>query len=296
MKSLQEIWDKIEILEAQNAGDTAAERGDTATAELAAAAACSRLPDGVRRGPGRRGTRRTRCTAAMCPGIGAVDVRLPDRQIRGDQRTVRGVPQRGGGGRIPTTLYDTRAWAAMCVAGSRVFGAPGSYGYGAKAAMGDKPVNYVSWYDAVRFCNWLHNGRPTGVQDATTTEGGTYTLTGERSIAAGTDPTHGANGRNTGAKFWLPSENEWYKAAYHQPAGQGGDADNYWLYPTQSNAAPTVAIADVTGNISNDNGNIANYELWSGLERTERECDDSGERRTRQRQLLRCLRHGRQRV
>jgi hypothetical protein len=37
-------------------------------------------------------------------------------------------------------------------------------------------VNHVSWYDAVRFANWLHNGQPTGAQDNTTTEGGAYTL------------------------------------------------------------------------------------------------------------------------
>jgi formylglycine-generating enzyme required for sulfatase activity len=44
--------------------------------------------------------------------------------------------------------------------------------------------------------------------------------------------------RNPGARFWIPSENEWYKAAYHQPAAQGGDADDYWLYPTRSNTPP----------------------------------------------------------
>jgi formylglycine-generating enzyme required for sulfatase activity len=45
--------------------------------------------------------------------------------------------------------------------------------------------------------------------------------------------------RNAGATFAVPSEDEWYKAAYHQPAGQGGDTDDYWSYPSQANAAPT---------------------------------------------------------
>ena len=30
----------------------------------------------------------------------------------------------------------------------------------------------------------------------------------------------------------FPAKSEWYKAAYYQPAAQGGDTDNYWLYPT----------------------------------------------------------------
>lgn len=42
----------------------------------------------------------------------------------------------------------------------------------------------------------------------------------------------------------MTSEDEWYKAAYQQPASQGGDADNYWLYPTSSNSAPTAAQAN----------------------------------------------------
>jgi len=47
------------------------------------------------------------------------------------------------------------------------------------------------------------------------------------------------------AQYWIPSEDEWYKAAYHQPSGESGDSDNYWLYPTKSNAVPgnTIGVA-----------------------------------------------------
>jgi len=31
------------------------------------------------------------------------------------------------------------------------------------------------------------------------------------------------------------TDDEWYKAAYNQPAAQGGDSDDWWLYPTASN-------------------------------------------------------------
>jgi len=46
--------------------------------------------------------------------------------------------------------------------------------------------------------------------------------------------------RNAGWQWAVTSENEWYKAAYHQPASAGGDSDNYWLYPTQSNTIATA--------------------------------------------------------
>lgn len=100
------------------------------------------------------------------------------------------------------------------------------------------------WSSAARFCNWLHNGTPRGAQDNSTTEDGAYTLTGRHGVALGDDPIFGANGRNVGARFHLPSENQWYKAAYHDPRteaerGPVGD-DHYWLYPTQSDDVPTA--------------------------------------------------------
>ena len=89
----------------------------------------------------------------------------------------------------------------------------------------------MSWYNAARFCNWLHNGQPnTGSQTAETTEDGAYTLNGAtRDITVQ---------KNAGAKYWIPSQNEWYKAAYYQPAAAGGDVDGYWKYATKSNAIP----------------------------------------------------------
>jgi len=137
-------------------------------------------------------------------------------------------------------------------------GSSGSFTYSVKTDMGDKPVNYVTWYDAIRFVNWLHNGQGSG-----DTETGAYTILGGT-----TTPSNGLGiTRNVGATWFLTSENEWYRAAYHQPSDQGGDADNYWSYPTRSNSAPALATADVVGNISNPGANVANYELgadWNG--------------------------------
>jgi formylglycine-generating enzyme required for sulfatase activity len=137
-------------------------------------------------------------------------------------------------------------------------GSDGSYTYAVKTDMGNKPVNRVNWYDSMRFANWLQNGQGSG-----DTETGTYTLLGGTPI-----PSNGVNiPRNAGAAWVLPTENEWYKAAYYQPAAQGGDADGYWYYPTASNSEPTVASASAIGDISNPGANVANYLRgadWNG--------------------------------
>ena len=127
-------------------------------------------------------------------------------------------------------LYSSALATNENIAGIAQNGTSGNFTYSV-IGTGTRPVTFVSWFDAARFCNWLHNGRPTGAQNAGTTEQGAYTLDGTTS--GGLDIV-----RNPGARFWIPSENEWYKAAYHQPAAQGGDRDDYWLYPTRSNTPP----------------------------------------------------------
>lgn len=113
----------------------------------------------------------------------------------------------------------------------------GAFTYSTIPGRENNPVNFVSYWDAARFANWLHNGQPTGPQNAGTTESGAYTLTP-------TGITNNTVTRNPGWQWAVASANEWYKAAYHQPSSQGGDTDDYWLYPTSSNVAPTGAQAN----------------------------------------------------
>jgi formylglycine-generating enzyme required for sulfatase activity len=124
-------------------------------------------------------------------------------------------------------LYDTQMAATPYVQGIARAGAPGSYTYSV-IGSGNRPVTFVTWYDAARFANWLQNGQPTGLQEAGTTETGAYTLTGNTGLID----------RNTNWVYGVPSNDEWYKAAYHQPAAQGGDTDDYWALPTRSNSTP----------------------------------------------------------
>jgi formylglycine-generating enzyme required for sulfatase activity len=153
------------------------------------------------------------------------------------------------------------------------------------------PITCVSYLDAVRFANWLHNGQGEG-----STETGAYTISegqitrasrsggvvtlitaephslnvgdwvqlssidgsfyyGSAIVTARTDTTFsyfsgvgddlpeqelpgsmiGVSARKSDARYWVPSENEWYKAAYYDPSPEG-PADDYWRYPWRSDS------------------------------------------------------------
>jgi formylglycine-generating enzyme required for sulfatase activity len=113
-------------------------------------------------------------------------------------------------------------------------GSDGSYSYSVKTNMGNKPVNLLSWYNAARFANWLHNNKPSGLQNNSTTESGAYELTGNTGMST----------RNFGAKYFLPSENEWFKVAYYK---SGSSDAGYWNYATSSDSVPTCVSATSTG-------------------------------------------------
>ena len=139
-----------------------------------------------------------------------------------------------------------------------VSGARDGAKYVTKPNMADKPVNYVSYFDAMRFVNWIENDQPN---NGGGTEFGVYVIddgTGEARV-----PT---------SFYFLPNENEWYKAGYFDPRSEaeGGPAgdDNYWLYPTLSDDPPTLATANEMGDVSNPGPNVANLDRgadWNGL-------------------------------
>lgn len=118
------------------------------------------------------------------------------------------------------------------------------YVYSARPNMGNKPVNYINWFSAVRYINWLHNGKPVGVPGTSTTEDGVYTLV--NSIIQGTNKPS-PNNKNS---YWLPSEDEWYKAAYYDPNKNGAGA-GYWAYATQADSVPDAVVVDSTGTANN---------------------------------------------
>ncbi len=91
-------------------------------------------------------------------------------------------------------------------------GSDGSFSYNVKSGFGNKPVNFVSFWDAARFSNWLTNGQGSG-----STETGVYVL--DATGISNNTITRNATAWNNGGVA-VASENEWYKAAYYD--GNGG--------------------------------------------------------------------------
>ena len=115
-------------------------------------------------------------------------------------------------------------------------GTPGNYTYSVAADWANRPVNNVSFWAALRFANWMHNGQGSG-----DTETGAYDLTAE-SIA------NNSVMRNAHAVIFIPTEDEWYKAAYYK----GGDPNaGYWDYPAGTRTVDT-RIAELRRALGDD--------------------------------------------
>ncbi|MBN1510029.1 MAG: SUMF1/EgtB/PvdO family nonheme iron enzyme [Sedimentisphaerales bacterium] len=110
--------------------------------------------------------------------------------------------------------YETTAaqWEAVNTAAG--IGNPGGW-------SGNQPVAWVSWYDAAQFCNYLTSGDKN--------------LGAYQFIGAGDHiPVDRAAAlASYGTIYVLPTEDEWYKAAYFKP-----DASGYSTYANGEESVP----------------------------------------------------------
>jgi formylglycine-generating enzyme required for sulfatase activity len=123
--------------------------------------------------------------------------------------------------------------------------------YGADASS-NRPMFEISWFRAARFANWMHNGATNGAN----TEQGAYQLNGALA---------GVFKKTTNATWWIPSEDEWYKAAYYDPAMVSSNNAGYHDFPTGSDE-PNFPVAEAPSAGTNS----ANYSgaLGNGLKLT----------------------------
>jgi formylglycine-generating enzyme required for sulfatase activity len=123
----------------------------------------------------------------------------------------------------------------------------------AGAWSGDLPAANMTWYESAAFVNWLNTSK--GFQPAynLSWSGSTWSM----ALWTATDNGYDANNkyRNSLAKYFLPSENEFYKAAWGKSNGSG-----YNLYSTDGESK-TVLIAAPTPVASGTDAGTAIYGL-----------------------------------
>lgn len=122
----------------------------------------------------------------------------------------------------------------------------------------DKPATGASWLEAALFVNWLNTS--TGNAPAYK-----FDAAGDFQLWLPSEPGYKAGNlfRNGLAKYFLPSTDEWYKAAYYDP-----NASVYWDYPTASNSAPvavTGGIVSGTAVVQQGNNGPASIKQAGGL-------------------------------
>jgi formylglycine-generating enzyme required for sulfatase activity len=111
-------------------------------------------------------------------------------------------------------------------------------GFHVGSGSGNTPVA-ESWYDAAYFCNYLTTGnKNTGV----------YTISGD-SIQI---MDHQLARSTYGVAYFIPSEDEWYKAAYYKPDGSG-----YSSFANGTDVAPLAGIE------TNYNTNPRHGQVWA---------------------------------
>jgi len=145
------------------------------------------------------------------------------------------------------------------------FGTFGSYTYAVSPSTGQRPITFVSWFDCARFSNWMSNGQPSGFQNSSTTENGTYNVNG---ATEGPAVAANATNPNTGLAptFRIPLENEWYKAAYYSPNYGGTGIGGYYAYATQSDTDPgtTIGSSPNQANYMGDIGHATDVGSFTG--------------------------------
>jgi hypothetical protein len=108
--------------------------------------------------------------------------------------------------------------------------------------------------EAASYCNWLHNGA-TNV--ASTLYTGVYKIVDNAFVAwdpadqwVNTDGTKNPY-RHKNAKYFLPNNDEFYKAGWYKG---GGLNEGYWSYPTSTNVVPIAEGPSIGANSANYNG------------------------------------------
>jgi formylglycine-generating enzyme required for sulfatase activity len=140
--------------------------------------------------------------------------------------------------RIPHVVSPI-AWGAAQVAPTT----PGGTRYGVIPGLDMFPVNGISWRTAAIYANWLHNDKST---DRNAFLNGAYDVStfgpGPENIGFTDQLTH-----NPGARYWIPTQDEWIKAAHYDPnrVNTDGTIGGWWNNANSSDSFPAYGPVGV---------------------------------------------------
>ncbi|MEM6733501.1 MAG: SUMF1/EgtB/PvdO family nonheme iron enzyme [Myxococcota bacterium] len=103
--------------------------------------------------------------------------------------------------------------------------------------LDDLPVAGVGWRDAALFVNWLHNDKKPVPESF---QSGAYDISTFGSLGGGQFSDQST--RSPGARYWIPSHDEWLKAAHWDPNKEGPGEGGWWLYSDGSDTQPEPGL------------------------------------------------------
>jgi sulfatase modifying factor 1 len=105
---------------------------------------------------------------------------------------------------------------------------PGGQRWRVPAGNEMRAVGGITWRTAAVYCNWLHNGKGT---DRAAFLSGAYDVSTFGNFSSGGGFVDQLT-RSPGARYWIPSVDEWMKAAHYDPAKQNADGSvgGWWRY------------------------------------------------------------------
>ena len=136
-----------------------------------------------------------------------------------------------------------------------------------QVGSGNRPTGGVSWRTAAIFTNWLCNNKST---DRAAFLNGAYDVSTFRTIGSpdGTPIFLDQWTHNPGARYWIPTLDEWIKAAHFDPNRNGTGQPGWWQYDITSDVAPIYGppVGFPNGNATNQAN--SGFGLPGGLEFT----------------------------
>ena len=127
----------------------------------------------------------------------------------------------------------------------------------------NRPAAGVSWNEAARFVNWMNTSSGFSAAYKFTLQPGDlgYSANANINLWEVVDPGYNAANlyRNSNAFYYLPSEDEWYKAAYYS-----GSGTTYFDYALQSDTSPTAVSGGASGAVYNGQTGPADVDNAGG--------------------------------